>query len=103
MTASPVTKIVPKFLEANVGEDEFLAGTTVAIARNGNQLMAGTRGVPNTPIFPESDTRFFFKVADVQIIFVKDDKGEVNELMIEQGGRTFKAKRIKKATATDNK
>ena len=56
--------------------------------------------MPNTPIFPESETKFFFKVADVQIIFVKDEKGEVNELMVEQGGRTFKAKRVKKTAAT---
>jgi hypothetical protein len=100
MTERPVAKIDPKILDAYLGEYEFLPGRTIAIARNGDQLMAGTRGVPNTPIFPESETKFFFKVADVQIIFVKDDKGEVNELMVEQGGRTFKAKRLRKAAAT---
>ncbi|MEN3332376.1 MAG: hypothetical protein V7641_1741 [Blastocatellia bacterium] len=100
ITERPVARIDPKILDAYIGEYEFLPGRTIAIARNGDQLMAGTRGVPNTPIFPESETRFFFKVADVQIIFVKDDKGEVNELMVEQGGRTFKAKRLKKAAAT---
>jgi mono/diheme cytochrome c family protein len=100
ITDRPIAKIDPKILDAYVGEYEFLPGRTVAIARSGDQLMAGMRGVPNTPLFPESETKFFFKVADVQIIFVKDDKGEVNELMVEQGGRTFKAKRLKKATAT---
>jgi mono/diheme cytochrome c family protein len=100
ITGRPVAQIDPKILDAYVGEYELLPGRIVAILRNGDQLMAGTRGVPNTPIFPESETKFFFKVADVQIIFVKDEKGEVNELMVEQGGRTFKAKRLKKAAAT---
>ena len=100
LTDRPVAKIDPKILDAYVGDYELLPGRTVAIARSGDQLMVGMRGVPNTPIFPESETKFFFKVADVQIIFVKDEKGEVNELMVEQGGRTFKAKRVKKAAAT---
>ncbi|MFL6273635.1 MAG: DUF3471 domain-containing protein [Blastocatellia bacterium] len=100
LTERAVAKIDPKILDAYVGEYELLPGRTVAIARSGDQLIVGMRGVPNTPIFPESETRFFFKVADVQIIFVKDDKGEVNELMVEQGGRTFKAKRVKKTAAT---
>jgi Domain of unknown function (DUF3471)/Copper type II ascorbate-dependent monooxygenase, C-terminal domain len=100
ITERPIAKIDPQILDAYVGEYEFLPGRIVAIARSGNQLMAGMRGVPNTPLFPESETKFFFKVADVQIIFVKDEKGEVNELMVEQGGRTFKAKRLKKAAST---
>ena len=103
ITERPVAKIDPKILDAYVGEYEFLPGRTVAIARSGDQLMAGMRGVPNTPLFPETETKFFFKVADVQIIFVKDDKGEVNELMVEQGGRTFRAKRVKKVATGENK
>jgi hypothetical protein len=103
ITDRPVAKIDPSILDAYVGEYEFLPGRTVAIARSGNQLMAGMRGVPNTPLFPESETRFFFKVADVQITFVKDEKGEVNELLVEQGGRTIRAKRIKKAATGENK
>jgi mono/diheme cytochrome c family protein len=103
ITDRPVAKIDPNILDAYVGEYEFLPGRTVAIARSGNQLMAGMRGVPNTPVFPESETKFFFKVADIQIIFVKDEKGEVSEMLIEQGGRTFKAKRLKKAAAGENK
>jgi mono/diheme cytochrome c family protein len=103
ITDRPVAKIDPAVLDAYVGEYEFLPGRTVAIARSGNQLMAGMRGVPNTPLFPESETKFFFKVADVQITFVKDEKGEVNELLVEQGGRTIRAKRIKKAATGESK
>ena len=100
VTERPIAQVDPKIFDAYVGDYEFLPGRTVAIARAGNQLMAGTRGVPNTPIFPESETKFFFKVADVQITFVKDGKGEVNELLVEQGGRTIRARRVKKSTAT---
>jgi mono/diheme cytochrome c family protein len=103
ITERAVAQIDPKILDAYVGEYEFMPGRTVAIARSGDQLMAGMRGVPNTPLFPETETKFFFKVADIQLIFVKDDNGEVNELVVEQGGRTFRAKRIKKTATGENK
>ncbi len=45
---------------------------------------------PKFPIFAESPTEFFLKVVDAQIEFVKNDKGEVTQLILHQGGRDIK-------------
>jgi hypothetical protein len=45
-------------------------------------------------LFPESETKFFLKVVDAQVSFVKDDQGAVTHLILHQGGEQ-KAKKIK--------
>ncbi|HKP88111.1 MAG TPA: DUF3471 domain-containing protein [Blastocatellia bacterium] len=94
--ARTAMKIDPKILDAYVGEYEVLPGRTMVITREGGNLLVSSRGLPGAPVYPESETKFFFKVTDVQITFVKDEKGEVNELVIDQGGRMFRAKKAKK-------
>jgi mono/diheme cytochrome c family protein len=89
-----VAKINPSILDAYVGEYEILPGRTMIIGRSGDNLIAGSKGFPSAPIFPESETKFFLTAIDVDITFVKNDKGEVTEIVIDQGGRTFHAKRI---------
>jgi hypothetical protein len=44
--------------------------------------------------FTESETKFFLKIIDAQITFVKDDKGEVTEMLLHQSGKDHPAKRI---------
>jgi hypothetical protein len=89
-----VAKINPAILDDYVGEYEILPGRTMTIGRSGDNLIAGSKGFPTAPIFPESETKFFLTAADVDITFVKNEKGEVTEIVIDQGGRTFHAKRV---------
>jgi len=42
------------------------------------------------PIFAESETLFFYKVADAQLEFVKNEKGEIAGLVLHQNGRDTK-------------
>jgi len=49
--------------------------------------------------FPESETKFFFKVVDAQVTFIKNEKGEVSELIFEINRQTIKAKRVGKTEA----
>jgi hypothetical protein len=96
-------KVAAEILDSYAGEYEAL-GRTLTITRSGDNLMVGSRGFPQAPLFAESENRFFFKVVDLQISFVKNEKGEVTELILDQGGRTFRAKRLSKpASATENK
>jgi hypothetical protein len=90
-----VAKIDPAILDQYVGEYEVLPGRTMTIARSGDNLIAGSKGFPTAPIFPESETKFFFKAVDVEVTFVKDDKGEVTEVVLDQAGRQFHAKKVK--------
>jgi hypothetical protein len=45
------------------------------------------------PLFPESESEFFLKIADVQVEFVKDDKGQFSSLIVHQNGHDMKAVR----------
>ncbi len=57
----------------------------------GGQLMTQATGQPKFPVFAESETKFFLKVVDAQLEFVKNDKGEVTHVILHQGGRDAKA------------
>jgi hypothetical protein len=57
--------------------------------------MAQATGQEKFEIFPESETKFFLKVVDAQIEFVKDASGKVTGLILYQGGQKLQAKKIK--------
>jgi len=44
-------------------------------------------------MFAESETRFFLKVVDAQVEFVKNDTGRVTNLVLHQGGQDMKGVR----------
>jgi hypothetical protein len=52
--------------------------------------MAQATNEPKFPLFPESDAKFFLKVVDAQLEFLKNDKGDVTSLVLHQGGRDTK-------------
>ena len=53
----------------------------------------GLAGYPagKIPLFAESETKFFPKVMDAEIEFLKDDKGAVTHLVVHQGPAEIKA------------
>jgi hypothetical protein len=57
----------------------------------GGQLMTQATGQQKFPLFAESETKFFLKVVDAEVEFVKNDKGEVTGLVLHQGGQDIKA------------
>src|SRR5262245_7988066 len=87
-------KIDPKILDAYVGQYELNPNFIFTLTREGDSLMTQATGQPKFELFPESETKFFLKVVDAQVTFVKDDKGAVTHLILHQGGDQ-KAQRIK--------
>ena len=57
-------------------------------------------GWPKDEWFPESETRFFLKVVDVQVSFQRDDTGEVNQIIYHQGGQDMPGKRVEAVPPT---
>ena len=51
-------------------------------------------GQPKVQFFPESDIKFFLKVIDADLTFIKNEKGEVSEAVFNMNGRAMHAKRI---------
>ena len=77
------------------GEYELAPGFTLTITHEGAQLMAQATGQPKFEIFPEEEHKFFLKVVDAQIEFIKETSGKIASLILHQGGRDMPGKRIK--------
>jgi D-alanyl-D-alanine-carboxypeptidase/D-alanyl-D-alanine-endopeptidase len=84
----------PSVLEKYVGKYEFAPNVVFTITRKDNQLYAQLTGQGAAEIYPESETEFFSRVVDPQIIFKTDDKGRVNALVLRQLGRDQLAPRM---------
>jgi hypothetical protein len=65
------------------------------VAVENGKLMVQATGQPKVPVYPESETRFFYKVVDAQLTFVEGEDGEIDHLILHQGGLDQKAKRRK--------
>ena len=46
-------------------------------------------------LFQESESKFFLKVVEAQVEFVKDASGKVTGLVLTQSGRAMPAKKVK--------
>jgi CubicO group peptidase (beta-lactamase class C family) len=88
-------KVEPKTLATYVGEYQLAPNVTLTVTQEGDRLSAQVTGQQRFEIFPEAENEFFLKVVDAQITFVKNDKGEVTQLILHQGGQNIPAKKVK--------
>jgi D-alanyl-D-alanine-carboxypeptidase/D-alanyl-D-alanine-endopeptidase len=90
-----VIQLDPKIFDAYAGEYQVAPGLSLVFTREGDKLFMQPTGQSKVEVFPESETDFFLTVADVQVSFVKDDQGQVNQAILYQSGRKLTAKKIK--------
>jgi CubicO group peptidase (beta-lactamase class C family) len=88
-------KLDPASLDQFTGEYEIAPGMAISVTKETDALMAQMPGQPKVQIFPESDTKFFLKVVDAQIEFVKDASGKINGAVLTQGSQTLNCKKTK--------
>jgi CubicO group peptidase (beta-lactamase class C family) len=86
-----VAKVDPKIYDGYVGQYQLTPTVTLTVTREGDRLMTQLTGQPKVEVFPESETKFFLKVVDAQLTFVKDDGGTVTHVILHQGGKDQKA------------
>jgi hypothetical protein len=79
--------VQPDTLTRYVGTYELSPKFSIVVTLEDNQLMAQATNQPKFAIFPESETKFFYKVVDAQIEFFKDDQGQITHLVLHQGGQ----------------
>jgi CubicO group peptidase (beta-lactamase class C family) len=89
-----VAKVDPKIYDAYVGQYQLTPTFILTVTREGDRLMTQATGQGKIEVFAESDTKFFLKVVDAQLTFVKDDSGNVTHVILHQGGRDQKAIRM---------
>jgi|CXWL01.1.fsa_nt_gi CubicO group peptidase (beta-lactamase class C family) len=83
----------PKILETYMGKYELKPGIGFDVKLEGGQLQVMLTGQPRFPVFAKSENKFFYKVVEAQLTFVKDESGKVTSLILHQGGIDQTAKR----------
>ncbi len=84
-----------KIYDTYAGKYELAPNVVFTVQRQGDRLMVQLTGQPFFEVFPESETKFFYKVVDAQLTFVKDAPGGVKALILHQNGMNQEAKRVK--------
>ena len=82
-----------------VGTYEFTPGINLMIRVDGDHLTVQLTGQGQLPMFAESETKFFLKIVDAQVEFVKDASGAVTHAVLHQNGRDQKAVRTSATVA----
>jgi D-alanyl-D-alanine-carboxypeptidase/D-alanyl-D-alanine-endopeptidase len=80
-------------LAPNVGAYRLPAGDTLTVTLSGNELYVQGHQ-PKKRLWPETETDFFIREADLQITFVRDTQGVVTALVLHNGGESSTAFRI---------
>ncbi len=88
-------KVAPEVLSRYVGEYELTPGFILTVTVEGDRIFTQATGQEKVEVYAESETKFFLKVVEASIEFVKDDTGKFSKLILRQGGQTIEGKRIK--------
>jgi hypothetical protein len=90
--APTVAQVDPKVLDSYTGKYEIRQGVFATVTREGNSLIVQIPFQVKMEFLPVSESKFFLKYSDVDLTFVKNDKGEVAEAVLE-GSMNARAKR----------
>lgn len=98
LSGTPVAERIEVFVPQNilasyVGEYELRPTFVLNVTLEDDGLFVQATGQNRLPIFPESDTRFFARAVNAQFSFTRNEAGEVDGVMLHQGGRTARAAR----------
>jgi len=88
-------KLDPALYDQYVGEYELAPGFLVVITKEDGKLMGQATGQPKVELYPEAEMKFFLKVTDGQVEFVKDETGKVSGLILIQGGQKLPGKKVR--------
>ena len=81
-------------LSRYVGTYEEQPGFAMTITRVGDELTARLTDLPGAPIFPASETEFFYEDTRARITFRLAADGEVTMLTLHQGGGDLQMTRV---------
>lgn len=88
-------RVPESVLALYAGEYELQPGFILSVTKEGDRLFTQATGQSKFEVFAETETKFFLKVVEASIEFIKDDSGKYSKLILNQGGMKMEAKRIK--------
>jgi hypothetical protein len=89
-----VADVDPAIYDDYEGRYRIAPNFILTVTKKNKSLYVQATGQPEIEVFPESETKFFYKVVNAQITFVKDDNGVVAKLILHQNGRDMHAPKI---------
>lgn len=75
-----------KTLQSYTGKYALNSDFILTVTKEGNKLYGQATGQQRYLLYPETESKFLLKIADIELEFMKDDTGQVNKLVIYQGG-----------------
>jgi len=94
VTARSEIEVSTDILETYIGNYQLTPDLVLTISLENGTLWGQATGQNKIEIYPESDTEFFYKMLDAQITFKKDHLGNVNGLVLHQGGVDIQAPKL---------
>ena len=88
------TTVDPAIFDRYVGRYQLAPGAVFTITRDGERLFAQLTGQPAAEVFPESETKYFYKVVDAQLTFEVDNDGRATAVVLHQLGKDQRAPRL---------
>ena len=88
-------KVDGKILETYVGDYEVTPDFVFSVTKEQDKLFLQAPEQEKLEMFADTENKFFLKVNDAQLEFVKDDLGKITKAIMNQGGRQADAKKIK--------
>jgi hypothetical protein len=88
-------KLDTKIYDAYIGEYELAPGIALGVFKDGESLFGQAPGQPKFELHPELEVVFFLKEPPALFLFIRNDKGQVAQMLTIQDGRVTAAKKIK--------
>ncbi|MCP1381016.1 serine hydrolase [Runella salmonicolor] len=88
-------KVDETILAKYTGDYQLAPGFILSITQEVQKLFAQATGQGKNELFAESETKFFLKVVDAQVEFFKNESGQVDKLILYQGGQKIEGKKMK--------
>jgi D-alanyl-D-alanine-carboxypeptidase/D-alanyl-D-alanine-endopeptidase len=85
----------PKILTSYVGEYELNPQFKIIISLKNGSLYCQATGQNEFELFPKSPVRFFLKSPPAEFEFVKNSSGQIEKLVLFQGGNEYPGRKVK--------
>tara|TARA_B100000809_G_scaffold263235_1_gene315985 strand:+ start:5512 stop:7275 length:1764 start_codon:yes stop_codon:yes gene_type:complete len=86
--------IADAVLETYIGKYELMPSFILTVTKEGNQLKTQATGQPAFDIFPKTENEFYLKVINAQLVFNKNEEGNIDSVTLFQGGQEINGKKM---------
>jgi hypothetical protein len=91
----PVVKVDPKSFDDYAGSYRLENGVHFLIVRQGGRLMLDADPLGRVVMYPESPTKFFLRITNSQVTFIRGADGKVNEVSAFVNGSESRGARVR--------